>query len=107
MLSIAICVGSIDPHLSEVRKDGCEPILFQPSSLTLPVKGWKVALAPATVRRQKGPVTSHIHQARDDLLLTRQTPSKGDNNIMIDKMIVVSDFSSDCWCDSLLIAGLV
>ena len=61
----------------------------------------------ATVRRQKGPVTSHIHQARDDLLLTRQTPSKGDNNIMIDMMIIVSDFSSDCWCDSLLIAGLV
>jgi len=75
----------------------------------LPVEGWKwkIALAPATVKRQKGPVTSHIHQARDDLLLTRQTPSKGDINIMIDKMIVVSDFRSDCWCDSLLIAGLV
>jgi len=64
-------------------------------------------LGSSDSEKTKGPVTSHIHQARDDLLLTRQTPSKGDNNIMIDKMIVVSDFSSDCWCDSLLIAGLV
>ena len=63
-------------------------------------------LGSSDSEKTKGPVTSHIHQARDDLLLTRQTPSKGDNNIMIDMMIIVSDFSSDCWCDSLLIAGL-
>ena len=64
-------------------------------------------LGSSDSEKTKGPVTSHIHQARDDLLLTRQTPSKGDNLMMIQRCNIVSDFRSNCGCDSLLITGLV